>query len=171
MKFKFDLRDIPDNLSESSERTKFETAVLNRMNSSSAGAYKKDDPAFAAVVGMLVLDGYSDPKSADFESQFWTVRGEAAGTTVGATGAGPAATASAVSSTITLGAGSGGGIVITTNPPVSALNGEVFDPAAQPTVQVSSGSGPAVGVDVTASLASGGGTLDGTTTAPGCGAM
>jgi hypothetical protein len=58
------------------------------------------------------------------------------------------------------------GIVITTNPPVSALSGEVFDPAVQPVVQVRDGSGnPASGVTVTASATSGGGTLEGTTTA------
>ena len=72
---------------------------------------------------------------------------------------------SAVSGTVTLGGGSGGGIVITTNPPVSALDHEVFDPTVQPVVQVTTGSGPASGVEVTASLATGSGTLDGATTA------
>ena len=57
-------------------------------------------------------------------------------------------------------------IAITTNPPTSALTGEVFDPAVQPEVQVKDGTGlPAAGVVVTASIASGGGTLEGTTTA------
>jgi galactose oxidase-like protein/Big-like domain-containing protein len=54
-----------------------------------------------------------------------------------------------------------GGIVITTNPPTAALTGEVFDPAAQPAVRVTDAAGPAAGVEVTASLASGSGTLDG----------
>ena len=63
--------------------------------------------------------------------------------------------------------GTAGSLVITTNPPVSALTGEVFDPQAQPVVQVTDGSGnPAGGVQVTASIAPpGGATLDGTTTA------
>jgi Domain of unknown function (DUF1929)/Bacterial Ig-like domain (group 1) len=53
-------------------------------------------------------------------------------------------------------------IVINTNPPVSALSGEVFDPVVQPVVQVRDGSGnPAVGAQVTAALASGSGTLEG----------
>ena len=69
------------------------------------------------------------------------------------------------SATITLG-GTAAGIVITVNPPTAALTGEVFDPAAQPVVQVNDGSGqPVSGVDVTASVASGGGTLQGATTA------
>jgi hypothetical protein len=64
------------------------------------------------------------------------------------------------------GDGSAGAILLTTNPPVSALTGEVFDPAAQPAVTVSDAGGhPAAGVQVTASVASGSGTLEGTTTA------
>jgi hypothetical protein len=58
-----------------------------------------------------------------------------------------------------------GGIVITTNPPVAALSGEVFDPAAQPVVNVSDASGnPLSNVTVTASV-TGGGTLEGSRTA------
>ena len=69
-------------------------------------------------------------------------------------------------SSIASGGGTSAGIVIATNPPVSALDGEVFDPAAQPVVAVTAdGGGPAAGVQVTASLASGGGALEGTTTA------
>ena len=60
-------------------------------------------------------------------------------------------------------AGAPGSIVITTNPPVSALDGEVFDPAVQPVVQVKDGAGsPAAGVQVTATSSSGG-TLEGDT--------
>jgi hypothetical protein len=59
-----------------------------------------------------------------------------------------------------------GGIVITSNPPVSALSGEVFDPAAQPVVEVSDGQGnPASGVRVTVRTASGSGNLEGITSA------
>lgn len=61
---------------------------------------------------------------------------------------------------------SGDGLAITINPPVSALTGEVFDPAAQPAVVLRDPSGnPVAGAEVTASIASGGGTLQGTTTA------
>lgn len=59
-----------------------------------------------------------------------------------------------------------GGIVITTNPPVAALTKEVFDPAVQPVVMVSAAGGsPVSGAEVTASLASGGGALEGKITA------
>ena len=59
-----------------------------------------------------------------------------------------------------------GGIVITTNPPVAALTSEVFDPAVQPVVRVTAAGGsPAPGVKVTASIASGGGALEGRDTA------
>ncbi len=57
-----------------------------------------------------------------------------------------------------------GGIALTTNPPTQALSGEVFDPAAQPAVRVTNAGGPAAGVEVTASLFSGNGTLEGNTT-------
>jgi galactose oxidase-like protein len=74
-------------------------------------------------------------------------------------------TAPVVSSTITIGA-AGASIVLVTNPPTSALSGEVFDPSVQPAVQVKDVSGAAAsGVQVTAGIAAGGGTLEGTTTA------
>jgi hypothetical protein len=58
-----------------------------------------------------------------------------------------------------------GGIVITTNPPVAALTSEVFDPTVQPVVVVTAAGGtPVSGQAVTASI-SGGGTLEGNTTA------
>jgi hypothetical protein len=59
-----------------------------------------------------------------------------------------------------------GGIVITTNPPVAALIKEVFDPVAQPVVLVTvPGGNPAPGEEVTASIGSGSGQLEGKTTA------
>lgn len=59
-----------------------------------------------------------------------------------------------------------GGIVITTNPPVAALTSEVFDPVVQPVVTVTGQGGtPLVGQEVTARIASGTGTLEGSTTA------
>lgn len=60
----------------------------------------------------------------------------------------------------------GGPIAIATNPPTSALTLEVWDPIAQPVIVVTDGSGtPSAGVVVTASLATGTGTLRGTPTA------
>jgi hypothetical protein len=74
-------------------------------------------------------------------------------------------TAPVQSSPIMIG-GAAGAIAITTNPPPSALSGEVFDPSVQPVLQVTNASGgPAAGVQVTASVASGGGSIEGTTTA------
>ncbi|HEX7335598.1 MAG TPA: galactose oxidase-like domain-containing protein [Gemmatimonadales bacterium] len=59
-----------------------------------------------------------------------------------------------------------GGIVITTNPPVAALTSEVFDPVVQPVVTVTGQGGtPVAGQEVTVSLASGSGSLEGKTTA------
>ena len=70
-----------------------------------------------------------------------------------------------VSNPIVVGGGPAG-IAITTNPPVGALDGEVFDPTVQPVVQVTGEGGePAAGVQVMASKASGSGTLEGNTTA------
>ena len=47
----------------------------------SASGVQKNDALFAAVVGMLVLDGYTDPSSASFDNGFWSVRGESAEST------------------------------------------------------------------------------------------
>jgi hypothetical protein len=64
---------------------------------------------------------------------------------------------------VSIAVGGGPGVSVITQPPPSALNGEVFDPTAQPVVSVGDdGGAPLAGVDVTASLTSGG-TLEGTT--------
>ena len=58
-----------------------------------------------------------------------------------------------------------GSIAITTNPPTSAIDREVFDPSVQPAVVVRDASGsPLAGEDVTASIATGSGTLEGNAT-------
>jgi hypothetical protein len=73
---------------------------------------------------------------------------------------------SPVTFTATATEGAPPGITITTNPPTAALTGEVFDPVVQPVVQVRDGAGqPVADAQVVASVASGGGTLEGTTTA------
>ena len=59
----------------------------------------------------------------------------------------------------------GGGIAITTNPPTGALTGEVFDPVVQPAVRLTNTGGPVADAPVTVSIASGGGELEGNTTA------
>ena len=63
-------------------------------------------------------------------------------------------------------AGAPASIAIITNPPGNPLDGEVFDPAVQPAVEVKDAAGTLLpDIQVTASLASGGGTLEGATTA------
>jgi hypothetical protein len=63
-------------------------------------------------------------------------------------------------------AGAPGSIAITVNPPTGPVDGEVFDPSAQPAVQVKDGTGaPVAGTDVAAELVGSGGTLEGNTTA------
>jgi hypothetical protein len=77
-----------------------------------------------------------------------------------------ASTIPAISSGVTISGGSGSSIVLTTNPPTSALDGEVFDPTVQPVVQVKdNGGNPTAGVQVTATVSAGPGTLEGTTAA------
>src|SRR5882762_2125041 len=79
----------------------------------------------------------------------------------GATGLTPA-----TSATITLGAGAATQLTLTTQPSATAQSGVAF--AQQPVVQLRDGAGNAVsqaGVTVTAAIATGGGTLGGTTTA------
>jgi hypothetical protein len=83
MKFQFDPRNLPDNLQARDAQDAFCTTVLQLMENSAAGV-AKDDALFAAVVGMLVLDGFTDPSSASFDNGFWGIRGEsAASTTMG----------------------------------------------------------------------------------------
>ena len=73
---------------------------------------------------------------------------------------------SPVTFTSTATAEASAGLAITTNPPVSALTKEVFDPVVQPAVVLRDGSGnPVANAQVTASIATGGGTLEGATTA------
>ena len=56
-------------------------------------------------------------------------------------------------------------VEIVTQPPAAALDGEVFAAGSQPVVRVVTDGQPVEGVTVTASLASGGGALEGETTA------
>jgi hypothetical protein len=77
LNFEFDQRNLPDNLKGDDPQAAFVDAVFNKMQGSSAGV-QRTDPLFAAVVGMLILDGYTDPSSGSFEGGFWAVRGETA---------------------------------------------------------------------------------------------
>ena len=61
------------------------------------------------------------------------------------------------------GGGPGEAIAITTNPPVGAVDGEVFDPEVQPVVFVTNAGNPVAGAEVTVTALSG--TLEGTITA------
>jgi hypothetical protein len=70
------------------------------------------------------------------------------------------------SNDITLGAPAGAGLIVTTQPPSTALTSEVWDPASQPAVMLTDATGnPSSGVTVTAGVASGSGTLEGGLTA------
>jgi len=70
------------------------------------------------------------------------------------------------SAAIDLGAPASASLTVTTEPPATALTGEVFDPASQPAVRLlDAGGNPMAAVTVTASMASGPGTLDGGLTA------
>lgn len=80
MIFKFDPRDFPDNLKPKQAQKEFQDAVLDKLNDPPAGI-RETDPLYGAVVGMLLLDGETDLYSQAFESAFWAVRGEAAGST------------------------------------------------------------------------------------------
>ncbi len=81
MTFKFDPRDFPDSLKSAEARKEFTDDILDRLKDSTGGV-TADSPVFAAIVGMLVLDGATDSGSATFESAFWDVRGESAGKTL-----------------------------------------------------------------------------------------
>lgn len=80
MKFRFDPRDLPDALKTADAQRTFLTAVEEQMSNSANGG-SSSSAMFAAIVGMLVLDGHTDASSGSFNDGFWAIRGEAAGTT------------------------------------------------------------------------------------------
>jgi hypothetical protein len=79
MNFTFDKRNLPDALQSQDAQNAFVSAVLQKMQDSGAQV-AKDDALLGAIVGMLVLDGFTDPSSPSFDTGFWTIRGEASGT-------------------------------------------------------------------------------------------
>src|SRR5689334_10228294 len=132
--------------------------------------------ALANPLVVLVTDAQGKPVQG--ASVAWTVSGggsvSSASTTTGADGKasvsrtlGPAAgqqttiaTASGLSGSpvtfVSVATNGESGIVITTNPPTTALTGEVFDPSVQPVVHVHNADGtPSVGTAVTAAIVSG----------------
>jgi hypothetical protein len=82
MKFQFDPRNLPEELKSPDGTTTaqddFVQAVQDKLKDSGSPV-KQDDPLLAAIVGMLVLDGYANTQSDSFENGFWTIRGEASG--------------------------------------------------------------------------------------------
>ena len=80
LNFKFDQRGLPDNLKTEDQQNAFVDAVFAKMTASASGA-QRNDALFAAIVGMMALDGYTDPSAASFDSGFWAVRGESAQST------------------------------------------------------------------------------------------
>jgi hypothetical protein len=82
MKFKFDPKGLPGNLKTEAGQKGFIKAVDKLMSSGNgAGKVAQDTPTYAAMIGMLVLDGYTDPDAAGFADQFWRIFGEAHGKT------------------------------------------------------------------------------------------
>jgi hypothetical protein len=77
LKFEFDQRNLPENLSATAQQQGFEQAVLDKMQTTASGV-SNTDAIFATVVGMLILDGFTDPSSRSFEGGFWDVREESA---------------------------------------------------------------------------------------------
>ena len=77
LNFEFDQRNLPSNLSTAAQQQAFADAVLDKMATTASGV-SKTDAILAAVLGMLILDGFTDPSSSSFESGFWDVREESA---------------------------------------------------------------------------------------------
>jgi hypothetical protein len=78
MNFQFDPRNLPDTLKSQQGQSDFLDRVHTEITNSSSGT-SHDDALFGAIVGMLVLDGFTDITSSSFDNGFWAVRGEAAG--------------------------------------------------------------------------------------------
>ena len=78
MTFQLDPRNLPDNLKSTEARDAFTDRVHTEM-ANATSAVTKEDSLFAAIVGMLVLDGFTDITSSSFDNGFWAIRGEAAG--------------------------------------------------------------------------------------------
>jgi hypothetical protein len=87
MKFKFDPKGLPGTLKDSSKQTDFKDRVEEIIKGGNgSGTVARGTPMFAAIVGMLVLDGYTDHSAAGFIDEVWRVYGEAHGTTEDSTG-------------------------------------------------------------------------------------
>ena len=72
--YKFDSRGLPDTLKSPDQQHAFVDKVGELLQNDAS-----DEAYLAAVVGMLVLDGYNYISSPSFTNGFWTIRGEAAG--------------------------------------------------------------------------------------------
>jgi hypothetical protein len=84
-KFDFDQRNLPDNLlPQTGTPDDYVNAVLLQLGDGVTPAPL--DAFSAAIIGMLVLDGYTDQNAATFANGFWAARGEAAGTTTNSVG-------------------------------------------------------------------------------------
>jgi Domain of unknown function (DUF1929) len=130
----------------------------------------KDDPVAGVAVHWTANDGGSVSASSTESgddgraSVSWTL-GPAAGSQT-ATATVDGLDGSPVQFTATAVAGGEITLSVTVQPPTSALTEEVFSPDAQPVVHlVDAGGAPMAGKDVVASIQSGGGTLQGVTTA------
>lgn len=72
--FSFDPRGLPDGLADQAAQDALVQKVADMLQNDA-----QDHAYLAAVVGMLVLDGFTDITSPSFTNGFWTIRGEASG--------------------------------------------------------------------------------------------
>lgn len=86
MDFQFDRRDLPDSLNPPDQQKRdavqadYKHKVFDLLQDSGGGVAMTDS-LFAAIVGMMLIEGATDPTSAQFTDVFWEVRSESAGTT------------------------------------------------------------------------------------------
>ena len=72
--YKFDTRGLPDTLKDAAAQDAFVQKVAGLLQTT-----RSTMRTLAAVVGMLVVDGFNDITLPSFTNGFWSIRGEAAG--------------------------------------------------------------------------------------------
>jgi len=75
MSYTFDPKNLPENLTGEDAQTAFKQAVQQKLVESGI-APTDDDALVAAIIGMMVLDGNTDPSLPSFHDGFWNIRRE-----------------------------------------------------------------------------------------------